>query len=53
MPKSSSIYTPLNYLELTTDQFNIEIEKGLASIEAGEVVSSEDVRKKMQQQYDL
>ncbi|MEW5953936.1 MAG: type II toxin-antitoxin system RelB/DinJ family antitoxin [Bacillota bacterium] len=44
---------PLDYSALTAEQFDAEIKKGIISLEAGRVVSSEDVRKKMQRQYDV
>ncbi len=39
---------PLDYSDLTPEQFNAEIEKGFASLDAGKVLSSEQVREKMQ-----
>ena len=44
---------PLDYSTLTTEQFNAEIEKGFASLDAGKVVPAEKVRDKMQRQYDV
>jgi addiction module RelB/DinJ family antitoxin len=44
---------PLDYSALTAEQFDAEIEKGISSLEAGRVVLSQDVRKKMQRQYDV
>ncbi|MBS3897680.1 MAG: type II toxin-antitoxin system antitoxin, RelB/DinJ family [Dethiobacter sp.] len=44
---------PLNYSALTAEQFDAEIEKGITGLEAGRVVSSEDVRKKIQWRYGV
>ena len=49
LPKNS----PLDYSSLSSEQFDAEIEKGLASLEAGKVVSSKQVREKMQRQYGV
>jgi hypothetical protein len=65
MAKSSSIYTRtepglkeqaeaiLSYSTLSDEQFNAEIEKGFASLSAGKITSSAQVRDKMQRQYTL
>ena len=45
--------TPLNYSTLSTEQFSAEIEKGFISLDEGRVVSSEQVREKMQRQYGI
>jgi len=44
---------PLDYSALTAEQFDAEIEKGIASLETGRVVLSEDVRKKMQRRLSV
>jgi DNA-damage-inducible protein J len=44
---------PLSFHSLTEEQFNAEIEKGLASVEAGRIMTSDEVRKRMRQYYDL
>jgi len=44
---------PLDYLALSKEQFDAEIEKGIASLEAGRVVSAKQVRENMQRLYDL
>ena len=43
--------SPLDYTALNLNQFNTEIEKGVASLNEGKVVSSKQVREKMQRQY--
>jgi len=43
----------LDYSMLSQEQFNAEIEKGLASLSKGNVVPSKQVREKMQKQYKL
>jgi len=43
----------LDYSALTKEQFDTEIEKGMASLSAGKVTSSADVRSKMQRQYGV
>ncbi|MCL2337057.1 MAG: type II toxin-antitoxin system RelB/DinJ family antitoxin [Firmicutes bacterium] len=43
---------PLDYSALTPEQFNAEIEKGIASLNEGKLVSSKQVREKMQRQYN-
>jgi len=42
---------PLDYATLSPEQFDAEIGKGLASLNAGRVVSSKEVRANMQRQY--
>ena len=42
---------PPDYSALSSEQFNSEIEKGTASLNEGRVVSSKQVREKMQRQY--
>ena len=42
---------PLDYSALSREQFDTEIEKGFASLEAGRTVSAKDVRENMQRQY--
>ena len=44
---------PLNYSVLSDEQFNAEIEKGINSMNANEVLSAEQVREKMQRQYKV
>ena len=44
---------PLTYSSLTQAQFDTEIEKGIASLNAEKVVSSKQVRDKMQNQFDV
>jgi len=44
---------PLDYSALTQEQFDAEIEKGVASLSAGNIKSSSDVRSKIQGQYGL
>ncbi|MDD3315721.1 MAG: hypothetical protein PHH05_09560 [Syntrophaceticus sp.] len=38
---------------LTEEQFNAEIEKGLADLNAGRVVSAENVADRMRQDYKI
>lgn len=42
---------PLVYSDLTIQQFNEEIEKGLADLANGRVVSAQNVAERMQQEY--
>jgi addiction module RelB/DinJ family antitoxin len=42
---------PLDYSALSREQFDTEIEKGFASLEAGRTVSAKEVRENMQRQY--
>jgi len=42
---------PLDYSALSPEQFNAEIERGVANLEAGRVVSSKQVRGSMRRQY--
>ncbi len=44
---------PLSVSKLTEEQFNSEIEKGLADLTAGRVVSAESVTDKMRQDYGI
>ena len=42
---------PLDYSMLSREQFDIEMEKGLADVNAGRTVSSKQVRERMQRKY--
>ena len=42
---------PLDYSDLSREQFDAEINKGLESLDNGKIVPSNAVRKKMQGQY--
>jgi DNA-damage-inducible protein J len=42
---------PLNYYELSPDQFDAEIEKGIASWNDGKTVPAKQVREKMQRRH--
>lgn len=44
---------PLSVSKLTEEQFNSEIEKGLANLTAGRVVSAESVTDRMRQDYGI
>ena len=44
---------PLSVSTLTEEQFNSEIEKGLAELTAGRVVSAESVTDRMRQDYGI
>lgn len=44
---------PLAYGDLTTEQFNSEIEKGLADLASGRVVTSQKVAERMHREYEL
>lgn len=44
---------PLSMGTLTEEQFNAEIEKGLADLTAGRVVSAENVAERMRQDYRI
>ncbi len=44
---------PLSLGTLTEEQFNIEIEKGLADLSAGRVVSAANVADRMRQDYKI
>ena len=44
---------PLSVGTLTEEQFNAEIEKGLADLTAGRVVSAEKVADRMRQEYRI
>ena len=44
---------PLDYSTLSSEQFDAEIEKGIVSAEAGRVVSSKQVREKMQRLHGV
>ncbi len=48
VPKSA----PLNYYEMTDEQFDAEIQKGYNSYLEGKTLSSEQVREHMQRLYD-
>jgi addiction module RelB/DinJ family antitoxin len=43
--------TLLSYSRLSEEQFDAEIEKGMASLEAGRTVSAGQVRESMQRKY--
>jgi addiction module RelB/DinJ family antitoxin len=42
---------PLNYSELSTVQFNAEVQKGIDDLNAGRTTSSKKVREEMQRLY--
>ena len=44
---------PLDYSALTQEQFNAEIERGISSLNANNVITASQVREKMQRKYDL
>lgn len=44
---------PLSVSMLTEEQFNAEVEKGLADVTAGRVVSAESVADRMRQDYGI
>ena len=44
--------SPLDYSALSPNQFNSEIEKGIGSLKEGRVLSSKQVREKIQRQYN-
>ncbi|NLN87034.1 MAG: type II toxin-antitoxin system RelB/DinJ family antitoxin [Syntrophomonadaceae bacterium] len=44
---------PLSYGNLTKEQFNQEIEKGLADLASGRVVSSQSVAERMHREYGI
>ncbi len=44
---------PLAYGDLTTEQFNKEIEKGLADLASGRVVSVQSIAERMHREYDV
>ena len=44
---------PLEYSMLTQEQFDIEIEKGMASLNANKVESAKQVRDKSQRKYNI
>jgi len=44
---------PLSVGTLTEEEFNAEIEKGLADLTAGRVVSAENVAERMRQDYRI
>jgi len=41
---------PLDYSSLSVNQFNAEIDKGIVSLREGRILSSKQVREKMQRQ---
>ena len=43
---------PCDYSTLSLEQFDAEIGKGMASLQAGKTLSAKQVREKMQRQYD-
>jgi DNA-damage-inducible protein J len=44
---------PLNCATLTKEQLDAEIEKGVASLNAGKIMPANEVRAKMQRHYSL
>jgi len=42
---------PLDYSQLSKEQFNEEMEKGLSDLNAGRVISAAQVRENMQRKY--
>ena len=43
----------LDYSALSQEQFNTEIEKGIASFNAGKIIPAKQVREKMKRQYEV
>jgi DNA-damage-inducible protein J len=43
---------PLNYSKLSTEQFDAQIEEGIADYTSGRITSSKQVREEMQRLYD-
>jgi len=43
----------LDYSELSQEQFNIEIEKGITSFNADKIIPAKQVREKMKRLYDV
>jgi len=43
---------PIDYSELSKEEFDVEIEKGMDSLSFGKITSAKDVREKMQGQYN-
>jgi DNA-damage-inducible protein J len=44
---------PLQYQSLTKEQFDAEIEKGIADIKAGRVYSADEVEAEMKRDFNL
>lgn len=44
---------PLDYSTLTKEQFDAEIEKGIADIKAGRVYSADEVEAEMKRDFNL
>ena len=44
--------TPLDYSALSREQFDAEIEKGIASLDAGKTIPAKQVRERLQGQYN-
>jgi addiction module RelB/DinJ family antitoxin len=44
---------PLIYSELSKEEFDVQIEKGMTSMQAGRGSSSKDVRERMQRKYSI
>lgn len=42
---------PLDYSTLTKEQFDVEIEKGIADIKAGRVYSADEVEEEMKRDF--
>jgi len=42
---------PLDYSMLSREQFNVEMEKGLADLNAGRTISAKQVRESIQRKY--
>ena len=45
--------TPLDYSALSREQFDAEIMKGMASLEAGKTSSAKQVREKMRERHNI
>ena len=46
-------FEPLQYQSLTKEQFDAEIEKGIADIKAGRVYSADEVEAEMKRDFNL
>lgn len=45
--------TPLSYGSLTREQFDVEMEKGLADVKAGRVYSADDIEAEMKRDFGV
>lgn len=51
--QAEQAFNPIAYQDLTKEQFNAEIEKGMEDIKAGKVYSADEIEAEMKREFGL